>query len=416
MIEIEDKKQCCGCRACVQICPQQCITMKKDSEGFYYPQVDVITCIKCGLCDQVCPLLSPGDKKLPTKVYAARCSNDVIRNDSSSGGVFYTLAAQVIHQGGVVFGAIFDAYWNVYMGYAESIDGITQMMGSKYVQADVNDSYKQAKVFLQQGRFVLYSGSPCQIAGLKKFLRKDYEHLITLDFLCHGVPSPGVWQRYLQEIVSNAAFNSDLEKNSVLSFSLNSMSLIKDIEFRNKSLHGWKNFSFVVRLNSTIKSDQNSVLLSDIHYKNPYIRGFLNDLYLRPSCYNCMCKNGRNESDITIGDYWGVDEYVHGFDDDKGSSVVLVYTSKGYKMLQTIDLIKRSSKLEYVQRWNAGFWEQTKPHSNRKQFFELIAHGTTIGEAIDLCLKQSICQKLKIKFKESVKRLMKCFTSYGVKC
>lgn len=116
MIEIEDKKQCCGCRACVQICPQQCITMKKDSEGFYYPQVDVITCIKCGLCDQVCPLLSPGDKKLPTKVYAARCSNDVIRNDSSSGGVFYTLAAQVIHQGGVVFGAIFDAYWNVYMG------------------------------------------------------------------------------------------------------------------------------------------------------------------------------------------------------------------------------------------------------------------------------------------------------------
>lgn len=190
------------------------------------------------------------------------------------------------------------------------------------------------------------------------------------------------------------------------------MSFIKGIEFRNKSLHGWKNFSFVVRLNSTIKSDQNSVLLSDIHYKNPYIRGFLNDLYLRPSCYNCMCKNGRNGSDITIGDYWGVDEYVHGFDDDKGSSVVLVYTSKGYKMLQTIDLIKRSSKLEYVQRWNAGFWEQTKPHSNRKQFFELIAHGTTIGEAIDLCLKQSTYQKLKIKFKESVKRLMKCFTSY----
>lgn len=202
MIKLEKKSDCCGCAACVQRCPKQCISMQEDEEGFLYPAVDKESCIDCGLCEKVCPILSPSSPHLPHYIYAAKSKDEHIRKHSSSGGVFTLLAEQTINAGGVVFGARFDEKWDVVHDYSETLEGLSAFRGSKYVQSSIDQSYKQVESFLRGGRLVLFSGTPCQIAGLKRFLRKDYENLTTVDFICHGVPSPKVWRMYLKETVA----------------------------------------------------------------------------------------------------------------------------------------------------------------------------------------------------------------------
>lgn len=200
MIHITDKKNCCGCSACVQRCPKQCIRLEEDTEGFLYPQVDEETCIKCGLCEKVCPILNQADKLPVQEVLAVKNPDEEERMNSSSGGVFLPLAREVINQGGVVFGAVYDENWEVHHVYAEKIEDVYPMMGSKYLQSKIGNSFKDIERFLKQGREVLFVGSPCQIAGLRTYLRnKQYQNLLAVDFLCHGVPSPGVWRRYLAE-------------------------------------------------------------------------------------------------------------------------------------------------------------------------------------------------------------------------
>ena len=292
MIHITDKKNCCGCSACVQRCPKHCIRLEEDTEGFLYPQVDEETCIKCGLCEKVCPILNQADKLPVQEVLAVKNPDEKERMNSSSGGVFLPLARVVINKGGVVFGAVYDESWEVLHVYAEKIEDIYPMMGSKYLQSRIETAYRDAERFLKQGREVMFVGSPCQIAGLRTFLRnKEYPNLLAVDFLCHGVPSPGVWRRYLAETYGryDAKEQSRLQatagKNSVLFSSLNATSPIGDIKFRDKTESGWKKYRFVVRQKSASKADQNTVLSSDIHYDNPFMRGFLSDIYLRPSCY-----------------------------------------------------------------------------------------------------------------------------------
>ena len=197
MIDIKEKNNCCGCSACVQICPKQCISMAADNEGFLYPQVNSAICIDCGLCEKVCPVINQSAPREPLVVYAAKNNNEDIRLKSSSGGIFTLLAEKVIEEGGVVFGAKFDADWNVVHDYTETIEGLAAFRGSKYVQSIIGDNFKTAKQFLNNGRKVLFSGTPCQIAGLKKYLRKEYDNLLTVDVVCHGVPSPMVWRDYL---------------------------------------------------------------------------------------------------------------------------------------------------------------------------------------------------------------------------
>ena len=202
MLQIKEKKDCCGCEACVQRCPQQCIAVREDSEGFLYPVVDEGRCTDCGLCERVCPGLQPGEPREPLKVYAAKNPDEKVRIQSSSGGIFSLLAEQVIRAGGVVFGARFDGRWEVVHDYTEAMEGLEAFRGSKYVQSRTGETYRLAETFLRAGRKVLFCGTPCQIAGLKLFLRKEYENLLTVDFICHGVPSPGIWRKYLQEIAA----------------------------------------------------------------------------------------------------------------------------------------------------------------------------------------------------------------------
>ena len=250
MINIEDKKQCCGCSACVQRCPKQCIVMKEDEEGFLYPVADKDVCIDCNLCEQVCPVLRQREEREPLDVYAAFNKNEEVRMQSSSGGVFTALAESIIKEGGVVFGARFNEDWEVVHDYVETVEGLSAFRGSKYVQSRIGCTFSQAEQFLKQGRKVLFSGTPCQIAGLKLFLRKEYENLLSVDFICHGVPSPGVWRQYLNEFIALMGN----KKNSVFSPSkpmvLNSIRS-EEIQFCSHPLRAHrarsKKYSFALR-------------------------------------------------------------------------------------------------------------------------------------------------------------------------
>ena len=414
MIHITDKKNCCGCSACVQRCPKQCIRLEEDTEGFLYPQVDEETCIKCGLCEKVCPILNQADKLSVLEVLAVKNPNEEERMNSSSGGVFLPLAREVINMGGVVFGAVYDDSWEVHHVYAEKIDNVYPMMGSKYLQSRIETAYRDAERFLKQGREVMFVGSPCQIAGFRTFLRnKEYPNLLAVDFLCHGVPSPGVWRRYLAETYGgyDAKEQSRLQatagKNSVLLSSLNATSPIGDIKFRDKRESGWKKFRFVVRQKSASKADQNTVLSSDIHYDNPFMRGFLSDIYLRPSCYACKCKNGVNHSDMTIADFWGINHIAPEFDDDKGVGLVLLNTKKGEEYFSRLPMDMMPSNLEKAHYYNGGFNEHTKAHPKRDQFFFLIENGKSIKAAVDICLRLPFKQRVVRVVKKIVKKIVK---------
>lgn len=315
MIEIAQKEQCCGCSACVSVCPKHSISFLEDKEGFLYPKVDLETCIDCGLCEKVCPVINQESEREPLAVYAAKNDDESIRVKSSSGGIFTLLAEKVIDEGGVVFGARFNEKWEVIHDYTETKDGLEPFRGSKYVQSNIGESYQQTETFLKAGRKVMFTGTPCQIAGLKKFLRKDYENLFTVDFVCHGVPSPLVWRMYLEE--ESIRFGKDINA-------------VEEINFRDKST-GWKTYSISIKLSKNIVS---SAVFTD----NNYMGAFLSNLSLRPCCYQCPAKAGKSGANITIGDFWGIENVMPELDDDRGISVLVNYNEGNslFKALQTV--------------------------------------------------------------------------------
>lgn len=389
MIEIVEKKDCCGCGACEQRCPKQCITMQEDHEGFLYPLVDLATCNDCGLCEKVCPVLHQGEPRKPLHVYAAKNKDEQMRKESSSGGIFTLLAEAILAEGGVVFGARFNDKWEVIHDYTETIEGLANFRGSKYVQSKVGETFKQTEMFLKEGRKVLYSGTPCQVAGLKRYLRKEYDNLLAVDFVCHGVPSPKVFRLYLEEIINKLAQKG---KNSVSS--LLSSPVITDISFRDKSC-GWKKYGFVLRLSDPVQgADKNTVSFSETLDKNIFMRGFLRDLYLRPSCHACPSKTFKSGSDITIADYWGIANCFPVFDDDKGVSLVLVNSivGRGHFNKLNIDLIDTT----YAQALsgNPSIENSAKMHRNRGVFFEKVDSDDIINMILRYT-KPTIMQRIR---------------------
>lgn len=409
MIKIQNKQDCCGCAACVQRCPKQCILMKEDNEGFLYPDVDENICIDCGLCEKVCPIINRPEKLSVKETLAVKNQNEAERMASSSGGVFIALAKKTIEKGGVVFGAVFDENWEVMHTYAETIDEVKPMMGSKYLQSRIGNSFRDAERFIKEGREVLFTGTPCQVTALHNFLRKDYPNLLSVDFLCHGVPSPGVWRKYLDEEFQISARGTADGKNTVLSSSLKSVPVITGIEFRDKKLNGWKKYSFVVHGQSASKADKNSVLLSCIHCENPYMKGFLADVYLRPSCYQCKCKNGVSHSDLTIADYWGINQLMPDFDDDKGVGLVLLTTEKGKAVFDTLNMEARASSLEDAKRYNGGFKEEVKVHPKRSRFFNILVHNHNFVELIELIVKIPVYKTWRKKVNKLLRKIIRIF-------
>ena len=363
MINIKNKQECCACSACAQRCPKQCIKVVEDCEGFLYPKVDETKCINCHLCEKVCPVVHQAEPRMPMESYAAYNMDNIVRKDSSSGGIFTLLAEKVIDEGGVVFGATWNEKWQVVHTYTETKEGIIQFRGSKYVQSIIGETYKQAEAFLKSGRKVLFSGTPCQIAGLRLFLRKEYENLLTVDFICHGVPSPGVFRWYLQEEINNYAARKG-RKNKVSFLPIHSIPKgdvlmpeglsINGIRFRDKC-SGWKKFSFVLLLaEASADGKQNSVSLSYTLEQNSFLKGFLNDLYLRPSCHKCPAKSLKSGSDITIADYWGYKDTTNIIDTDEGISAVLINTVKGQTEFCKLSLIKEKTTYNLIERINVA--------------------------------------------------------------
>lgn len=381
MISIKDKKACCGCGACVQRCPKQCITLHEDSEGFLYPVADASVCINCGLCEKVCPVINQHTAHEPLQTFAAKNSNEAVRAASSSGGVFTMLAESVIKSGGVVFGAAFDQQWKVVHTCATTIGGLQKFRGSKYLQSQTNNTFKEAEAYLKQGRQVLYSGTPCQVAGLKRYLRKGYDNLLTVDIICHGVPSPGVFRTYLRDEINRHSARQGGGKNTVLlpciplvaeSDGLGGGDVkIQSVSFRDKR-KGWKKFGFALGLSkASAAGEKNSVLLSYSPLnKDLFMRGFLRDLYLRPSCYACPAKELKSGSDITLGDFWGIETLLPELDDDRGISAVTANTEKGRALLQELNAEQTEVAYSEVVKRNPALVHSASEPKGRKAFFE----------------------------------------------
>lgn len=379
MITIRDKKDCCGCHACVTACAKHCITMHEDSEGFLYPVVDKESCTDCGLCEKVCPVIHQDTPHDPLSSYIAINRNEEIRLRSSSGGIFTLLAEAVISEGGVVFGAQFDAAWNVVHAWTDTIEGLAAFRGSKYVQSRIGDTYREALEFLKQGRKVLFSGTPCQIAGLKKYLCKEYDNLLTVDFICHGVPSPGVWQRYLND------FRSSLSSNEP--------PVITGVSFRDKR-NGWKTYNF--RLRYSFPSSIEAQEFVQPFTENPFMRGFLSDIYLRPSCYACPAKSGKSSSDITIADAWGIDQFAQEHDDDKGACYVLENTGQGCLAMKSLRFEQHPVDIEMVRRYNPSYVSSVELSQKRRQFFKrYTSRVKTVNSIVGKVLTPTLCDKLK---------------------
>lgn len=347
-MQILEKNLCCGCGACAQSCGKNAIAMAQDANGFLYPQVDESACVDCGLCKKACPVLN--NKKQPLgKAYAAMAA-DELRQESSSGGVFTLLAEHILNMGGVVFGAAFDKKFKLRHIAVEEKAQLPLLRGSKYVQSETGDCYSQAKAALAAGRPVLFTGTPCQINGLRSFLDKDYENLYCQDIICHGVPAPGVWQKYVD-------YWENLEG-----------SRIKSVNFRHKE-KGWKGYQLHIEF-------KNGQFYGCRAGDDPYMQAFLGDLCLRESCYSCHAKGEGHTADLTLGDFWGVEQLLPDMFDNKGTSLVLVHTDKGQKLLDEISslLSLRSADIDQALAFNPAMVRSSSRNKNREKFLAAISN------------------------------------------
>lgn len=370
LIDIKEKKDCCGCYGCENVCPKKCITMENDNEGFWYPKINRDLCIYCNLCEKVCPIIQKIEKK-SINAYACKNKIESERITSSSGGIFSILSKKIISLGGIVFGVAYDEELKLKYMEATTVVECEKFKGSKYFQSIMGETYIKIKEYLNQDKYILFSGTPCHSAGLKIFLGKDYEKLLTVDIACHGVPSPKVFKLYKEHL------------------EIQSSSKIRKFEFRNKE-SGWKQNKIKINFNNNKSSIENAS-------NNIYMKGFLDDIYLRPSCYACKFKKPNTEADITLADYWGVQNIHREFDDDKGVSLVLVNSSKGEEMLleisKEIEIIK--TDFDYSIQNNPCIVKPVKYNVKREKFFEDIDR-IDIVKNIEKYTKVSMWKKIKI--------------------
>jgi len=384
--------------------------MTEDEEGFLYPIVDVSICIDCHLCEKVCPVQNQFNINEPKFVYAAVNHNKDVLKNSSSGGIFSLLAKKIIDNGGVVFGAAFNKEWEVFHTYTDTNNEIEQFRGSKYSQSRIGDSYKQAERFLSEGRTVLFSGTPCQISGLKHYLMKPYDNLYCIGIICHGVPSPGVWRNYLNSLLQSLII-SDSDNDSANRTS-NKLMIINNINFRDKA-NGWRDYNFVISGRSAKCEDksnlgENNTLFREHAKGNLYMRGFLNNLYLRPSCHNCPARHGKSNSDIMLGDFWGVQRRYPSFYNADGVSLVLVYTNRGNSLINSVDCTKMQITYDDALDCNKNIEINEKTPKNRKNFF--LSYKKNGIRAIDKYCRQLepnlievFMSKIKFKLKQYLK-------------
>lgn len=368
MLEIKHKKDCTGCSACYSICPVNAIELQEDNEGFCYPVIDEKKCIKCNICEKKCPCIN-GDKSSKIEkpqVLAAWSLDNKNKEQSSSGGCFYELAKYVLKNNGVVVGAGFNKELDVIHKLVDNEERLIELKGSKYVQSYIGDTYSKVKEALKEDKKVLFVGTPCQVAGLYSFLgNQENNNLYTADLICHGVPSPKVYRKYLEELCTK--YNAKAT----------------NINFRSK-ISGWKKFSM------KIDFDNAQTYLKSLN-EDLFMKGFLNNIYLRPSCYDCKFAKIPRVADITLGDFWGIGDKKSELDDDTGTSELIINSDKGRKLLSEIkeNLYIEEIDLEYGIKVNPCLVGSVKEPKQRKRFFE----------EVDKKSFETLCKKYNVKEK-----------------
>lgn len=354
MIEITDKVKCCGCTACFNICLKKCISMQPDTEGFLYPIVDKKQCVNCGLCEKVCPILNykPIEEKTPA-AYVIRTKNQNDLMQSTSGGFSTPLAQWFFSKGGSVWTASYDDNWNVvHREFTKDDVDFSKTRGSKYVQSYLGDTYTKIQDELKKGRWVCFIGTTCQVYGLKEFLKKDYENLITVDLVCHGTPSPKLWEKYID--FQTKKYNSR----------------ITDINFRNKT-YGYHSGTMMLKFENGKKYTGSA----RVDYM---LKSFFSEIASRPSCYTCKFKQLNRVSDYTVFDCWHMGELLGKKDDDRGYTNLLVHTDKGGELLKEIAAAyeifqvdaEKAIALDGIMVRNSA-----TPHKDRASFYtDLDAH------------------------------------------
>lgn len=334
----QDESKCCGCGACAEICPQKALSMKPNKEGFQYPALDVDRCVDCKLCEKVCPEMNPPQKAEPLDIYALQSKNAEELFESSSGGAFRLVADSVIQQGGAVVGCVWNEKMEPVLTIADSLDGLRPMQGSKYLSSSTEHTYSQTKKLLDAGRMVLFTGTPCQCAGLLNFLRKPYDNLLTMDFLCHGVPSQMAFDAYRE--------HCEKQRNGKMS----------QYKCRDKNAHGWAiSESYCV----------NGKKYTAHGMTSPYLFGFISGYFNRYSCYTCEFRGLERFTDYTISDFWGYQQKLHNHD---GISAFQVNTQKGKEFMTRFE---QNARYHIAKREDVAVENPAILHSHEEKVPEL---------------------------------------------
>ena len=374
MPKLANRTQCVGCTACASVCPHQCIQMKADEAGFMFPEIeDISKCVTCGVCERVCPVLKENEVGgRETVAYAAFTEDEYTRLHSSSGGIFSELSDIVLEDGGLVYGACYDKDGVVRHIQINSEEELEKLRGAKYSQSILGNSFQTVKKTLDLGKTVLFSGTPCQVAGLKSFLRRDYEKLICIDFVCHGVPSPMVWDKYIH-------YRAKEDSHGILP---------KTINLRNKE-SGWSRYSYSVEFMYPDESRYICKSGNDL-----FMKLFVGDYILRECCGDCQFKGYDRVSDITLADFWGIWDVDPKMDDNKGTSLILTHTKKGENILK---VISRNIKCKQVTLDQASYSNQSllksSVHKESRNAILKAVSETDFGSVIPLIRKEMSSKK-----------------------
>lgn len=398
----EQKSDCCGCSACAQVCPQHCITMEKDGEGFYYPFKDSHQCTECGLCDNVCPMLKPFSSQKPLACYASYNPDERARLKASSGGVF-TMIAKI--WGGTIYGCKWNDNNEAAHDALPSAGDLLPFCGSKYVQSIIGNTFKCIRETLRASKKVVFSGTPCQVAGLLRYLGKNDDNLLTIDCVCHGVPSLQTFREYIEEKLQ-----------------LTTDDKVIDIQFRDKK-SGWRNYSLTIEYEKKEGTGYEQRTFSIPHGESEFFKGFLSDLYLRPSCYSCPFKNIRSGADITLGDLWGAHKIIPEIDDDKGINAIIVNTEKGENAVS--EIAKYEVSFQDVVNYNHSIVKSASLNKHKREKYYLYRDSMTFKERVNAlcresrfifikrCIKQIVKKILNVRFALFITIILRLYSQYN---